>query len=388
MHLSEKSLIEGVSYAIDIAEKSYMSHSKHVAFIVLILAKACDLTEEDRKNVYYAALLHDIGTSTVYNRLQHANRGAQLIEKLNIDPLIDEAIRYHHETYNGKGPFELKGSEIPIHAQFIYVANIIDEYLSRYRSSEPEVRDGLLDYLESKKAEINPFLMEILGVLIQKPFFLLEYYEYDITEILKDKTRGFTDRELNQEDVEAYAKVFAEIIDSRNTFTLNHSKGIAAKMRKVATALHYDQEMIEEIYIAALLHDIGKLSVDNSILNKNGPLEPEERFSIEKHTYYSRWILKRIKGFEKIADWGSNHHEKLNGSGYPYGKKADELDTISRLIAIVDIYQALTESRPYREGMDDERAWAIICGMGDRGELDQNLIERVQQILMKEGEIV
>ena len=100
------------------------------------------------------------------------------------------------------------------------------------------------------------------------------------------------------------------------------------------------------MYIAALLHDVGKLAISNDIIDSHGKLTEKERYEINKHTYYTRWILEQIDGFGEIIEFASNHHEKLNGSGYPYHLSGNQIGELDRIMTICDIYQALTEERP------------------------------------------
>ena len=93
--------------------------------------------------------------------------------------------------------------------------------------------------------------------------------------------------------------------------------------------------------------------------------------------------LQEIKGFEYITEWASNHHEKLNGTGYPYMKTGAELDFNSRLIACLDIYQALKEKRPYREAMSHVRAYAILEEMAARGELDYTIVKDIDKVFAR-----
>jgi len=183
------------------------------------------------------------------------------------------------------------------------------------------------------------------------------------------------------EDIKKFAFCFAEIIDNRSPFTFSHSKGIAILARKSAKYLGYDSETQSKMYIAGLLHDIGKLDVPIEILHKNGPLTKEERFEINKHTYFTKKILEQIDGFEDIVAIAANHHEKIDGTGYPYKIPGHRLSELERVMSICDVYQALTEERPYRPKLPLERVWEIIHHMSENQHLDGDLFKRLQQAL-------
>ena len=127
--------------------------------------------------------------------------------------------------------------------------------------------------------------------------------------------------------------------------------------------------------IAGNLHDAGKLKVPRHILEKPAPLDGGEFDIVKEHPYYSRLILMNVKGFEQIANWAGFHHEKLDGSGYPFHFTAEDLDTGSRILAIADIFSAITEDRPYRTGMTRENSIAVLQGHAERGGLDPVLVK-------------
>ena len=163
------------------------------------------------------------------------------------------------------------------------------------------------------------------------------------------------------------------------SFTKNHSLGIAQKARQMAVFFGYPEETCTKLYFAGALHDIGKLFVDSSVLEKPGKLEAEEYQHIQIHAEWTWKLLGKIRGFEDIKRWASYHHEQLNGKGYPFGKTAEELDTEERLLACLDIYQALTEDRPYKAGMAHNKAIGILREMAEKGELDVDIIEQIDQ---------
>ncbi|MDR2785766.1 MAG: HD domain-containing protein, partial [Treponema sp.] len=171
------------------------------------------------------------------------------------------------------------------------------------------------------------------------------------------------------------------IIDYKSKFTKTHCIGIAEKARHMSIAYRYSGSLRAQVYLAAALHDIGKLATPTSILEKPGPLTREEFDVIKEHVHLTYKLLKDIDGLENVSVWAFNHHEKLDGSGYYFGKKADELDFNSRLLACLDIYQALTEERPYHAGKDHRATMEILFDMGRRGFLDTGIIRDLDAAL-------
>jgi len=127
--------------------------------------------------------------------------------------------------------------------------------------------------------------------------------------------------------------------------------------------------------IAGYLHDLGKVTVDNSILEKPGKLNEDEFNIIRAHTYYTYHLLYAIPQFDTIKIWASYHHEKLNGTGYPFHIKEDNLPLGSRIVAVADVFTAITEDRPYRKGMDDEQAIRVLNSMVAEGALDGMVVQ-------------
>ncbi len=153
-----------------------------------------------------------------------------------------------------------------------------------------------------------------------------------------------------------------------------HSFGLSEKLEKMTEFYTIDRKVIMKLLIATDLHDLGKMSISNSILDKPGVLSKEEFMEIERHPKITWLCLQGIRGFKEITKWASNHHEKLDGSGYPEGLRGKNLDFNSRLIACLDIYQALRENRPYRQAMDHKKAMEIMKSMVDAGQLIMPLL--------------
>jgi HD-GYP domain-containing protein (c-di-GMP phosphodiesterase class II) len=137
---------------------------------------------------------------------------------------------------------------------------------------------------------------------------------------------------------------------------------------------NYESADLMGLYLAASMHDIGKLVTPAEILEKPGKLTDEEFTIIKEHVHMTWKLLKDIEGFDTICAWASGHHEKLDGTGYPFGKKAEELDFNSRLISCLDIYQAVSEDRPYHPGRNHNDTMQILHSMVDKGAIDSNIV--------------
>jgi HD-GYP domain-containing protein (c-di-GMP phosphodiesterase class II) len=128
----------------------------------------------------------------------------------------------------------------------------------------------------------------------------------------------------------------------------------------IASQMGLSDRRLSLVKRASLLHDIGKLRVPNSILDKPAKLDAREWEIVKEHPGLTRKILSRIRSFGELAEIAGDHHEKLDGSGYPNQKTADNLQLEARIIAVADVYGALTEDRPYRRGLPVEQALAIM----------------------------
>lgn len=142
----------------------------------------------------------------------------------------------------------------------------------------------------------------------------------------------------------------------------------------------YDSEKIMKLIIAANLHDLGKLAVPNKILDKPTQLTKEDFAIVKCHTYYTRQALEKVNGFEDIVDWAANHHEKLDGTGYPYGIDGSKLTKESRLMSCLDMYQALTEDRPYRKGLTHTKTMEILYEHASKGYIDSNIVKDLDKV--------
>ncbi len=201
----------------------------------------------------------------------------------------------------------------------------------------------------------------------------------NIENSLKAETPLY-EQNMDIDEILRIMNVFSKIIDSKSQFTQKHSDGLAQKIYKMCEKYNYEHNEKMKLVIAGKLHDIGKLAIPIQILDKPKKLDDEEISIMKKHSYYTDRCLSNINGFEDIARWASNHHEKLNGTGYPKGLKADELDFNSRLVACLDIYQALTEERPYKKSFSHKEAIGILESMALNYEIDSDITNDIDEV--------
>ena len=152
-----------------------------------------------------------------------------------------------------------------------------------------------------------------------------------------------------------------------------HSTGVAHMAVALGRLTGMGQDDLDTLFVAGMLHDIGKLGIPLALLEKPGQLTDEEFPKVKRHADLSRLWLDAVPGFERVSVWGSGHHERLDGKGYPLGLKGEEIPLPSRIMAIADVFTALTEDRPYRKGMAQPEALRIVKGMVKQGHLDGDL---------------
>ena len=379
MKVYRHSLIFGLSYALDIAGKNNLSHSKSTAYVSVMIGRELGLDKNTERNLYYAALLHDIGVSNEYVIFEHCRLGAEMLKKLPLPAEIPEYVLYHHEFYDGSGAYHLAGDEIPLISHIICFASAFDDTFGKKASKfDRDLFIEIQNWLQINRVYFSEKILTVFESLISREYFLLDYFSYETKYLLSNKIIIDDGVYYGYDDVLKYAVCFAEIIDRRSPFTYTHSRGIAELARKAAAFLGYGSDIQDKMYLAGLLHDLGKLHVSTDILHKNGKLTPEERFEINKHTYYTRKILEQIQGLEDIVDYAANHHEKLDGTGYPYHIAGEQLSELERVMAICDVYQALVEERPYRKKLPLDKVWSIINGMAENNHLDKKLAEKLK----------
>ena len=176
------------------------------------------------------------------------------------------------------------------------------------------------------------------------------------------------------------ATAFAGVIDVKSPWTYRHSDLVAVLATRIAAALGADEAEVTDLRRAAMLHDIGKLAISNRILDKPAALTAAEVVQVRQHPLVTARILERIPGFAHLAPLAAAHHERLDGSGYPYGLRAENLTTPMRVLAVADVFEAMTSARPYRPGMSVDAALGIL--RADAAQLDSDVVTALTDVIV------
>ncbi len=197
--------------------------------------------------------------------------------------------------------------------------------------------------------------------------------------------RERTAREKVERDGEKRALIqglqsLCQALGYRDTDTLRHCRHTARLCKKIAFRMNLSSELTEDLQLAALVHDLGKIGIADDILSKPGALSEEEKRVVEQHPAVAANILQSLKGAERISAIVYAHHERLDGSGYPEGLKGEAIPVEVRVLALADVFSALTMKRPYHEPMRTEDALRYLRD-GESSRLDLDLLEVLGEVL-------
>lgn len=187
--------------------------------------------------------------------------------------------------------------------------------------------------------------------------------------------------EMDFQTLRSLVHIFSYVVDAKSPFTKDHSDGVARLSRLLGSLLSLPEASCDMLELAGLLHDIGKLRQPDELLHKPGKLSADEIVQIQRHSFDTYNIIKNIKGLGKIAEWAAQHHERVDGTGYPYhlGEHAFSLE--ARIVAVADVFQALAQQRPYRAPLMPDQIMEILNEMVDDGKLDRSVVLMVDRNL-------
>ena len=418
--ISTSALLASLSTALDLTEGMLPGHALRTCFLASRVAERLGLPEVDRQTLYFAALLKDAGCSsnaaaiaglfgvdeielkgrqTTVERSVAAyvaftmrsipsteplplrlrrlvrialsgprerrrveqlrcERGAAIALKAGFGDAVGSAIMDLHEQWDGGGmPAGRRMDAIDPAARILATCAGLDAFISAFGP------DRAVAVLRARRGTwYDPDVVDALLSLCTEGI-VDELHASDMEARTRALEPGGQVRVSDDGDVDRIAGSFADIIDAKSPFTGTHSRRVAQVAEALAVRLGVEGRAIIDVRRAGLLHDLGKLGVPNIILDKPGRLTVDEFALIQRHPEMTHRILNHIPTFSAVADVAASHHERLDGRGYFRGLSAPDLALGARIVAVADVYEALTADRPYRAGMAADEAMRTVRSM-------------------------
>ena len=411
-----REIISALSFALDLTEGAVPGHALRSCILALRLADAIDLPAVEQADLYYATLLKDVGCSSNSARMcqifgaddertmkanskfedwtrpglnmvpllwksvlpgksafrraeriftiatsKHnhnqelidlrCDRAARIVRKIGFGDYVAVAVRHLDEHWDGAGyPHGLKAHGIPMLSRLMATAQHLDAFCM---SKGPSLAIETL--IERTGRWFDPQITQAAIGLHQSGTLWPQCLPGDEIAL---QHQAVLDLEpgrrpsLTAHDIDTICEAFSDVVDAKSPFTFRHSMGVKDAAVAIGYTMGLTHDRLQMLRRAALLHDVGKLSVPNSILDGTGKLTDEQFQIIKGHPGLSRQILGRVSAFQEIATIAGEHHEKLDRSGYPDRLCREDLSLESRILTVADIYAALSEDRPYRPGLD------------------------------------
>ena len=375
-------LVLSLSEAMDLADPSLIQHQQRTAFAVWGMGKAAGLSSERLEQIFIAALLHDIGAFSLEEKISirnfeienvenHCIRGETALRNIPWLKASSRIIRFHHkEWHQWKESIE---NPLVFESQLLFLADYLERKISRDHYILHQHEDIILKIRSLSGSLFHSRVVDLFLTISNREEFWLDLVSPRLYSLLLNEG-PFRKIEIDFSDISLISELFRNIIDFRSRYTSTHSSGVTASASMLSRIFGLTETEIGLMGVAGNLHDIGKLAIPSSILNKPGKLTEREMAVMQSHTYYTYSVINTIGGLQQIAEAAAYHHEKLDGSGYPFHCTASELNIGARIMMVADIFTALTEDRPYRKGMSKDGVVKILKEFSDRRLLDTRIV--------------
>ena len=433
-------LIGALSHALDLTEGQPQGHCIRACWIGMQIAKAINFSSEERSDLYYTLLLKDLGCSSNAARIcqlyltndqsfksdfklidgslpqalrfvlsqtglqssmaerfraiinimknggeisrelieARCHRGAEIATMMRFSPAVANAIQNLDEHWDGKGkPENRRARDVPLASQIALMAQVVDVFhISAGRQA------AIREIQNRSNTWFDPDLVEVFSALSEWDELWTTMSNPNLAAEVMALEPGGQLRHADATYLDDIAKGFALVVDNKSPFTAGHSQRVALFSDLIAEELGYTSERRRWLHRAALLHDLGKLAISNTILDKPGKLTDAEFATMKTHATHSEAIIKNVAAFADMAGIAGGHHERLDGRGYPRGLMASDISQETRIVTVADIFDALTADRPYRKAMAVSSALEIMAKDCDTA-IDSNCFAALKSALRK-----
>lgn len=376
-------IVLSLSDALDLVHPIAADHQQRVAYIALHLAKSLGCMHEEQAHLMYAASLHDIGILTLeekikamnvdeYEDAKHAEIGSNLLKHLDLFSVAADIVRWHHQNHASE--WIGVDDRVRLLSNMINLADYVDRTIRKDTFILHQVAAICERVIERAGKMFHPDLVDAFRESAKVEAFWLDIISPRIYSVLSDLII-WPQVLLKLEQLDQISSIFSRVVDFRSRFTATHSIGVATVAEQLAQRMCFEERECKLMRAAGYLHDLGKVSVPNAVLEKPGKLDFSEMNIMRAHTYFTIHILDTIGGFGEVSLWAALHHERMDGEGYPFHLKGIELPLGSRIMAVADVFTAISEDRPYRKGMEPKSFFSVLRNMVRSGALDGRIVE-------------
>ncbi len=384
-----REVIQALSDALDLVGIDDVAHGKRVGIMACHCARTLGQDRQQAGFMFDLGLLHDIGVSSTRTHQhlvnefdwagsqQHCITGARLLASFSPLAAMAEPVRYHHTQWEILHAMPAVPTHIAEQANLIYLVDRVDALAAPYyQGGEILVHAAAIrQQIEQRRGgHFAPHLVDAFLRASQAEAFWLQLEARGIAGVLQDMRELHQPCTASTTQLKQLATLFSCIVDAKSPFTAHHSLGVAGLSRWLAEKMGLPAPRCEQLEIAALLHDLGKLRVPDEILEKPAGLDARERSLINAHSFETYQILRHIHGFEEIACWAAYHHEEPDGHGYPFHLGTASLSVEARILRVADIFQALAQDRPYRTGLSAAEVLATLQGFAEQQRIDPAIL--------------
>jgi len=383
-------LVLSLSEAMDGRNPEIVDHQQRVTYIAISLARQLGLQRQELIDLFHAAVLHDIGLIGLENRVNtialdrlelttwHSEVGYELLRHNRLFQDAASIILHHHIRWDERQKIEDRGGQIPLSSHILALADEVERLIDRKVNVLEQAQSILDQIVEESGQRFRPDCVDALRHVGGAEAFWLDASYPRIYNVLL-RQMDWPTLVLDEVAVMPIARVFGRIVDAASQWTMVHSAGVTATAVAVAERLNFSPRELGLMRAAGYLHDLGKLTVPSRILDKPAKLDRHEIAVVRGHTYHTFRVLDTIGGMQQISEWAAFHHERLDGTGYPFRHEAKELTLGSRIMAVADVFTAVTEDRPYRKGMSLAQALEVLDELVREGALDGGVVGIVRR---------
>ncbi|MGI6656147.1 MAG: HD-GYP domain-containing protein [Desulfobulbus sp.] len=382
-----RQVVYALSDALDLVGVDDVAHGKRVGIMAAECGKILHLGKDECNFLFELGLLHDIGVSStrVHKNLvdefdwedsqEHADTGCILLGTFAPLAPMAQPVWYHHTRWDrlkaiGVDPRTAR------RANLTFLCDRVDVLAAPFYANDRilEEKDAIREAVARRAGEyFDPELVAVFHEISRPDHFWRFREPQVIQDYLHRQLELNRPRLVGIEELKQLSLIFSRIVDAKSPFTASHSLGVARLSRFFAERLGVNAPACDKIEIAGLLHDLGKLRIPDELLEKPSRLDAGERRIMNTHALETYLILRNISGFGDITRWAAYHHEEPDGSGYPFHVQASDMPFEARILRVADIFQAMSQDRPYRKGWDADSIADFMAELSQQGRVDEEV---------------